>query len=464
MLGRTKVIHCVGIGGSGLSAVAEVLARSGFTVTGSDEKPSAVTARLSALGVTVHEGHAAGHVGDADVVVRSSAVRTTNVEIEAARRRGIPVVLRGEMLAEIMRPHVGIAVGGAHGKTTTAAMIAVMLARAGLDPTALIGGDVAEFGGNARRGAGDHVVVEADESDRSFLRLSPAFAVITNLDREHMESYADFDELTRAFVAFASTVPFYGAAIVCTDDPHLRRARASMAARVVGYGLDEEGADLSAKDVRLEPASSVLTVIAREGEGAWRTLGDLRLGVPGRHNVQNALAAVAVWLELGLPFDAAAEGLAAFGGAARRFERRGEVKGVALVDDYGHHPTEIAAVIATARRAAAGRVVVVFQPHRYSRTGRLRDEFAAALAAADEIVLTDIYASGEDPIDGVTIEWLAEAVERVAPGRVRLVKALADVPEAVARLARAGDLIVTLGAGSVGECAPRILDEVARCR
>ena len=447
-----------------MSAVAEVLARSGFTVTGSDEKLSAVTARLSSLGISVHEGHAADHVGGADVVVRSSAVKATNVEIVEARRRGIPVVLRGEMLAEIVRPHLGIAVSGAHGKTTTAAMIAVMLERAGLDPTALIGGDVAAFGSNARRGAGEHVVVEADESDRSFLRLSPAFAVITNLDREHMESYDDFDTLTRAFVDFANAVPFYGAAIVCSDDPSLRRARAAMTARVVTCGLDAEFADLSAKDVRLDAASSALTVVARDAGGGWRRLGELRLGVPGRHNVQNALAALAVGLEVGLPFEAAASGLAAFGGTARRFERRGEVKGISVVDDYGHHPTEIAAVLETARRAAPGRVLVVFQPHRYSRTARLRDEFAAALAAADEIVLTDIYAAGEDAVPDVTIEWLAEAVERAAPGRVRVVKAVAEVPGAVASLVRAGDLVITLGAGSVGECAPRILEEVARCR
>ena len=463
MLGRTKVIHCVGIGGSGLSAVAEVLARSGLTVTGSDEKRSPVTDRLASLGVTVHEGHAADHVGGADVVVRSSAVRTTNVEIVEARRRGIPVVLRGEMLAEIARPHFGIAVAGAHGKTTTAAMIAVMLERAGLDPTALIGGDVVDFGSNARRGAGDYAVVEADESDRSFLRLSPALAVITNLDREHMESYADFAELARAFVAFASAVPFYGAVVLCTDDPHLREARDLIAARVLSYGLDAEHADLAARDVRYEASSSAATVVRREEE-RWRALGPLRLRVPGRHNLQNALAAIAVGLEIGLPFETAAAGLEAFGGTARRFERRGEAAGVTLVDDYGHHPTEIRTVIETARRGAAGRVVVVFQPHRYSRTMRLRDEFAAALAAADEIVLTDIYPSGEEAIPGITIEWLAEAVREAAPGRLRVVPALEDVPAAVAALARAGDLVITLGAGSVGECGPRILDEIARCR
>jgi UDP-N-acetylmuramate--alanine ligase len=464
VLGKTKVIHCVGVGGSGLSAVAEVLARSGFRVTGSDEKASAVTARLAAAGVTVHIGHAAAHVGDADVVVRSSAVRPANVEIRDAERRGIPVVLRGEMLAEIMRTGYGIAVAGAHGKTTTAAMIAVMLERAGLDPTALIGGDVTAFRSNARRGASEYIVAEADESDRSFLRLSPAVAVITNVDREHLENYAGFEDLAQSFVAFANAVPFYGAAVVCADDAHLRSVRPAIRVRTVAYGLDAEDADVTARDLRLDSAGSRLTVVHRTRGGAADVLGTLHVRVPGRHNAQNALGAVAVGLELGLPFESIAAGLEAFSGTGRRFERRGEAHGVAVVDDYGHHPTEVATVLQTARAIADGRVIVVFQPHRYSRTARLRDEFATALAEADEVVLTDIYASGEEPIEGVTIEWLAEAVAREAPGRTHLVKALDDVAAFVAARVRPGDLVITLGAGSVGEAGVRILEEVRRCR
>jgi UDP-N-acetylmuramate--alanine ligase len=463
VLGHTRTVHCIGVGGSGLSAIAEVLVRRGFAVTGSDERPSDVTARLAGMGVTVFSGHAAGHVGNADVVVMSSAVRATNLEVLEARRRHIPVVLRGDMLAELMRPQFGIAVAGAHGKTTTTAMIALMLEHAGLDPTALVGGYVEAFGGNARVGRSEYLVAEADESDRSFLRLSPAIAVITNLDREHLPSYRDFEELTAAFIEFAGRVPFYGAAILCADDRHLQQARSGIAARVVTYGLDSVEADVTGRDVRLDAGSSAVSVVTRDREGRPAVLGELGLNVPGRHNVLNALAAVAAGLELGLEFDAIAAGLAAFRGTARRFERLGEAKGVTVVDDYGHHPTEIATVLETARRACEGKVIVAFQPHRYTRTQHLRDEFAAALARADEVVLVDIYPSGEEPIPGVTIEWLAEAVEREASGRVRIVADLRDVPSAVAGIARPGDLVITLGAGSIGECGARILEEIRRC-
>jgi len=463
VLGRTRTVHCIGVGGSGVSAIAEVLVRRGFAVTGSDERPSDVTARLAGMGVTVFSGHAAGHVGNADVVVMSSAVRGTNLEVLEARRRHIPIVLRGEMLAELMRPQFGIAVAGAHGKTTTTAMIALMLEHAGLDPTAIVGGYVEAFGGNARVGRSEYLVAEADESDRSFLRLSPAIAVITNLDREHLPSYRDFEELTAAFIEFAGRVPFYGAAIVCADDRHLQQARSGIAARVVTYGLDSVEADVTGRDVRLDAGSSALTVVTRDREGRPAVLGELGLNVPGRHNVLNALAAVAAGLELGLEFDAIAAGLAAFRGTARRFERLGEANGVTVVDDYGHHPTEIATVLETARRACGGKVIVAFQPHRYTRTQHLREEFAAALARADEVLLVDIYPSGEEPIPGVTIEWLAEAVEREASGRVRVVADLRDVPSAVAGIARPGDLVITLGAGSIGEWGARILEEIRRC-
>jgi UDP-N-acetylmuramate--alanine ligase len=463
VLGHTRRVHCIGVGGSGVSAIAEVLVRTGFEVSGCDERPSPVTERLAAMGVTVFTGHAPEHVGDTDVVVVSSAVRGTIPELVEARRRGIPVIARGEMLAELMRLRFGIAVAGAHGKTTTTAMIALMLEQAGLDPTALIGGYFDAFGGNARVGGSEYLVAEADESDRSFLRLSPAIAVITNLDREHLQSYTGFDDLTQSFVEFANRVPFYGSAIVCADDPHLARARSQMSARVVTYGLDATDADVIGRNVRVEATSSEVTVMARRSRPHPSELGELRVGVPGRHNVLNALAAVAVGLELRVPFEAIAAGLGRFRGTARRFESRGEVRGVRVVDDYGHHPTEIATVLDTARRATKGRVIVAFQPHRYSRTQHLRDEFAATLARADEVLLADIYAAGEDPIPGVTIDWLAAAVEREAPGRVRVVRRLPDLPAVIAELARAGDLVITLGAGSIGESAGPILDEIRRC-
>jgi UDP-N-acetylmuramate--alanine ligase len=463
VLGHTRRVHCIGVGGAGVSAIAEVLVRTGFEVSGCDEKPSPVTERLAAMGVSVFAGHGPEHVSGTDVVVVSSAVRSANPELVEARRRGIPVVARGEMLAELMRPRFGIAVAGAHGKTTTTAMIALMLEQAGLDPTALIGGYFGAFGGNARVGGSEYLVAEADESDRSFLRLSPTIAVITNLDREHLQSYAGFEELTESFVQFANRLPFYGSAVICADDPPLSAARSRMSVRVVTYGLDPTSADVVGRNLRVEPTSSTATVLARRTSAGHVELGELRVGVPGRHNVLNALAAVTVGLELSVPFDAIVAGLAAFRGTARRFESRGEVRGIRVVDDYGHHPTELATVLDTARRATHGRVIVAFQPHRYSRTQHLRDEFAATLARADEVLLADIYAAGEDPIAGVTVDWLAEAVEREAPGRVRIVRHLRDLPAVVAGVARAGDLVITLGAGSIGESAGPILDEIRRC-
>ena len=463
MLGRTKRVHFVGVGGSGMSAIAEVLVRLGFSVSGSDERPSAVTARLESLGLAFRAAHAPEHVDEADVVVISSAVRPSNPEVVEAHRRRIPVVRRADMLAEIMRPRFSIAVAGAHGKTTTTAMIALMLDRAGLDPTALIGGRLADFESNARVGRSEYLVAEADESDRSFLRLMPTMTVVTNIDREHLESYAGFDDLTSAFAVFASKAPFYGCAVLCVDDPHVRAIRARVGSTVVTYGIDSQEADIGARDIALTAGGSRSVVVDRR-HGGETSLGLLTLAVPGRHNVQNALAAVAVGLELGLSFDRLAVGLAAFRGAERRFDFKGEVNGVRVVDDYGHHPTEIAAVLQAARVGHGGRIIVAFQPHRYSRTELLHDEFGPALASADAIVLTDIYAAGENPLPGVTLERLAASVERAAPGRVTVARDLGDVPSAVARLARPGDLVLTLGAGSIGEAGTAILEEIRRCR
>ena len=458
MLGRTRRIHFVGIGGIGMSGIAELLANLGYQVTGSDAKRSDVTDRLETLGVRVFIGHEARHVGAADVVVVSSAIRRDNPEIGEAARTRVPVIPRAEMLAELMRLRYGIAVAGAHGKTSTTSMIALVLERAGLDPTAVIGGRLSAFGSNARLGRGEFMVVEADESDRSFLKLSPAIAVITNLDREHMESYGTWENLQQAFVDFANSVPFYGAVVLCFDDQLIAGIVPRISRRVIGYGFtDRSDVQIVGESLALEAFGSRLVVKLRGASGELAPVGELRLKVPGRHNALNALAAVAVATELGVPFQRIAAALAEFGGAERRFQLKGEEHGVMVVDDYGHHPTEIAAVIAAARAGINRRVLVVFQPHRYTRTQQLMGEFAVALRAADQIVLTDIYPAGEAPIAGVNIEALAGEVSAIAPERVTVVKAIDALPEHVASIARSGDLVITLGAGSIGAVGDRIL-------
>ena len=457
-MGRTRRIHFVGIGGIGMSGIAELLANQGYEVSGSDAKASDVTSRLAELGVTFYQGHRATNVGEADVVVVSSAIPQNNPEVLEARRRHVPVIPRAEMLAELMRLRFGIAIAGAHGKTSTTSMIALMLERAGLDPTAVIGGRLSVFGSNARLGRSHYMVAEADESDRSFLKLSPSLAVITNVDREHMETYGSFDNLLQAFQDFAEKVPFYGAAVLCADDPHLRAMADRIGRRVITYGITTDRADFVGTDVKLASGGSRCVVQHRPGRSGKGTLGAFTLQVPGRHNLLNALAAVAVGIELGLPFERIASALREFRGAERRFEFKGEKKGVTVVDDYGHHPTEIAAVLEAARTLGATRVVVAFQPHRYTRTQQLMQEFADVLGGADVVVLTDIYSAGEDPIEGVTVEALAQHTRSRAGGRVQVVHELEDVAVHVARLARSGDLVITLGAGSIGTVGPRILE------
>ena len=467
MLGRTRRIHFVGIGGIGMSGIAELLANLGYDVSGSDARASSVTARLKDLGVRVFIGHDAANIGDADVVVVSSAISRTNPETAEAMRRNIPVIPRAEMLAELMRLRYGIAIAGAHGKTTTTSMVALVLERAGLDPTAVIGGRLSAFGSNARLGRGDYVVAEADESDRSFLKLSPSIAVITNIDHEHMESYGSWDDLQQAFVDFANKVPFYGAVIACADDEPVRGILPRITRRVMTYGL--EGADghavaaVTGHGMTLEAFGSRASVRHSKADGVTE-LGELRLRVPGRHNLLNAIGAVALGIEVGIAFPKIAAALAEFQGAERRFQRLGEEDGVLVVDDYGHHPTEIAAVIAAARAGIDRRLVVVFQPHRYSRTQALMKEFGGALSGADEIVLTDIYAAGEPPIPGVTIEALADSIRASARGSVRVVPAVDDLPAVVTGLVRAGDLVITLGAGSIGTVGERILDTLRNRR
>ena len=457
VLGKTRRVHFIGIGGIGMSGIAELLANLGYVVSGSDEKRSPVTDRLATLGIRIATGHDAAHVGDAEVVVTSSAVKPENAEVREAVRRQIPVIPRAEMLAELMRLRFAIAVAGAHGKTTTTSMIALVLERAGLDPTAVIGGRLSAFGSNARLGRGELMVAEADESDRSFLKLFPSIAVITNLDHEHLENYGGFDDLQQAFIDFANKVPFYGAVIACADDPHLKAILPRMSRRVTTYGLEAPDADLTATDVELGPLSARATVV-RRGRGSTGTpLGTLTLAVPGRHNLQNALATVAVGLELDIAFDRVARGLLEFRGAERRFDIRGEPNGILIVDDYGHHPTEIAAVLAAARPLRR-RIVVAFQPHRYTRTASLLGAFGPALAAADHVVLTDIYAAGEDPIAGATLDALAGAIRASIAVPVDVAPTLDDLTAAVVRTARPGDMVITLGAGSISSVPDRLIE------
>ncbi|PYR80511.1 MAG: UDP-N-acetylmuramate--L-alanine ligase [Acidobacteria bacterium] len=455
MLGRTRCIHFVGVGGIGMSGIAELLVNLGYDVSGSDAKSTDATERLARLGVRIFQGHDAAHVGHADVVVISSAIGEGNAEVREAVRRHVPVIPRAEMLAELMRLRYGIAIAGAHGKTTTTSMVALVLERAGLDPTAVIGGRLSAFGSNARLGRGDYMVAEADESDRSFLKLTPSIALVTNIDREHMESYGDWNTLEQAFIDFANKVPFYGAVVACVDDAAVRGIMPRLTRRVITYGFED--ADVSGRGMALEAFRSWCTVWHRQPDGRRIELGALRLRVPGRHNLLNALGAVAVGLEVGVAFARIAGALEEFGGAERRFQLRGEAGGVMVVDDYGHHPTEIAAVLGAARAGLDRRVVVVFQPHRYTRTRDLMREFATTLSAADEVVLTDIYSAGEPQIAGITIDALADAVRGASRKPVHVVKALDDVPRAVARLARPNDLVITLGAGSIGTLPDRIL-------
>jgi UDP-N-acetylmuramate--alanine ligase len=453
MYGRSHRIHFVGIGGSGMCGIAEVLLNMGYVVSGSDLRTGEATDRLVRLGGRVFAGHSATNVEGAQVVVCSTAVPADNPEVAAARATGIPVIARAEMLAELMRMKYGVAVGGSHGKTTTTSMVAEVLARGGLDPTIVVGGRLHALGSHARLGHGQFLVAEADESDGSFLRLSPAVAVVTNIDHEHMDHYATFADLCQAFVYFANRVPFYGVSILCADDPEVLGILPQVNKRHVLYGTGAQ-ADVRARDVVVDGGGSRFTVAAR-----GVTLGGIELRVPGRHNVLNALAAVAVGLELEVGFAHVAESLAAFRGVARRFDLRGEAGGVAVIDDYGHHPTEIRATLAAARMRG-GRVLVLFQPHRYTRTAALTAEFGAAFGDADHVWVLDIYAAGETPIEGVS------AANLVASARDQGARHLEHAPDgaaaarAVAQAAAPGDLVVTLGAGDVWKLADRVLAEL----
>ena len=450
MYGRTHRIHFVGVGGVGMCGIAEVLLNLGYQVSGSDLRSGEATERLAGLGGRIFQGHEAANVEGAQVVVYSTAVKPDNPEVVAARTQGIPVIPRADMLAELMRMKYGIAVAGSHGKTTTTSLVAAVLARGGLDPTIVVGGRLQSTGSNARLGHGQFLVAEADESDGSFLRLSPAVSVITNIDREHLDHYGSLEELRQAFIYFANRVPFYGVSILCADDPQVRGILPQVTKRHLLYGTAPD-ATLRAEDVRLDPQGASFRVISDGQE-----LGTMRLALPGLHNVLNALAAVAVGLEIEVAFSHIAEALGAFRGVGRRFETRGEVGGVKVVDDYGHHPTEIAATLAVARTLGR-RVLVLFQPHRYTRTALLHREFGACFGDADKVWVLDIYPAGESPVAGVTARTIVQSAEALGQKHLVYVGDAGAAVEAVAREARPGDLVLTLGAGDVGKLGDRLL-------
>ena len=450
---KTRV-HFVGIGGIGMSGIAEVLLNLGYTVSGSDLKTTTLIERLAKLGAKVGAGHRVEHVQEVDVVVVSSAVRDDNPEVVEATRRQVPIIPRAEMLAELMRLKYGIAVAGSHGKTTTTSMIAVLLDGAGLDPTMIIGGRIAALGGNAKLGGSDLMVVEADESDRSFLQLSPVLAIVTGIDYEHMEAYRDMDDLETAFVDFVNKVPFYGTSILCLDEERVQDILPRIRRRHVTYGFSSQ-ADISAQDVRLEGAGSRFE-LRLSGE----SVGEVRLLIPGRVSVLNSLAAIGVGLELGLELDQIRSGLESFSGVDRRFQVKVDAAGILVVDDYGHHPTEIRATLATAKDAFARRTVVIFQPHRYSRVEALFEEFCRAFHQADLLVVTDIYPAGEEPRPGVSGEQLAEGIKKHGHRHVRFVSEIDDVPEALRDTLEEGDLVLTLGAGSVTTVSDKLAEVV----
>jgi UDP-N-acetylmuramate--alanine ligase len=449
MFATSQHAHFIGIGGIGMSGIAEILLNLGMKVSGSDLRRGPITDRLAQMGATIYQGHEAGHIAGATVVVTSSAVSPANPEVLEAHARKITVIQRAEMLAELMRLKYGIAIAGMHGKTTTTSMVASVLAAGGLDPTVVVGGRVDALGSNAKLGSSQYLVAEADESDRSFLKLSPILAVVTNLDREHMDCYRDMADVEQAFLTFIDKLPFYGAVTACLDNPQLAAILPRAHRRVFTYGVAAEAA------YRLEFLEAGKGPFARfQVVTAAGPLGPFELHVPGRHNVLNATAAVAIAHQLGVSADNIAEGLNHFRGVDRRFQLRGKARGVTVVDDYGHHPTEISATLAAARECGYKKIHVVFQPHRYSRTLDLLDRFRNAFLDADSVIILPIYAASEEPIPGVTAELLAARIEGPA---VQFAPDFAAAVAAVAAEAKEGDLVLTLGAGNVSQLAPQIL-------
>jgi len=464
MFAKIQRIHFVGIGGIGMSGIAEVLLNLGYKVSGSDLRRSSVTDRLSGFGATVFEGHSATNIAGAEVVVTSSAINTGNPEVEEARRLHVPVIQRAEMLAELMRLKYGIAIAGMHGKTTTTSMVAAVLAAGGLDPTVVVGGRVDAMGSNARLGRSQYLVAEADESDRSFLKLSPILAVVTNIDREHMDCYRGMHDVKRAFLDFMDRVPFYGMVVACNDDPVLRSLFAKVRRRMVSYGTRKDSdfritlrrASWGGSHSRPPVPPRCSFVVHYRGND----LGEFRLHVPGVHNVRNATAAIAVGIGLDIPVPQIQEALENFRGVDRRFQVRGQAGGVTVIDDYGHHPTEILATLAAAKECGYRKICVIFQPHRYTRTRDLMDEFATAFADADSLIVLDIYPASEQPIEGITGEALTQRIREMG-GRPAEYASSSEVAVTTATAnAHEGDMILTLGAGSVSQLGPLVLEKL----
>ncbi len=446
-------VHFVGVGGIGMSGIAEIMLKLGYVIQGSDAKASANTKRLEKLGARIFIGHDAAHVEGASAVVYSTAVKTDNPEYVAAREKRIPLVRRAEMLAELMRLQFSIAVGGTHGKTTTTSMVACLLDAGGLDPTVVNGGIINAYGTNAKVGEGDWIVVEADESDGSFLRLKSTVAIVTNIDAEHLDHWGDFEAVKKGFRDFVENIPFYGFAAVCVDHPEVRALAAAVEnRRLVTYGVNPQ-AEVRADNVEMAPDGAWFDAVIRPLEGDEIRIDKLHLPMPGWHNVANALAAIAVARELGVDADGIRAGLKSFGGVRRRFTTTGEVGGVRIVDDYGHHPVEIAAVLKAARQVATGKVVAVVQPHRYTRLRDLMEEFSACMSDADTVIVADVYPAGEQPIEGVDREALAEGIRRYGHRRVLILPDVESLPALIAEETAAGDLVVFLGAGDITQWA-----------
>ena len=449
--GKLKHIHMVGIGGTGMSGIAEVLLNLGYQVSGSDLQKNQSTRRLARLGASMTIGHEAESVEGADVVVISSAVKEDNIEVQEARARKIPVIPRAEMLAELMRMKNGICVAGSHGKTSTTSMIAEVLEQGELDPTIIVGGRLNTVGAHAKLGEGDFIVAEADESDRSFLYLSPFIAVLTNLDEEHLDQYKDVEEIKNTFVSFANKVPFYCPIVLCLDDPNLQSMIPRLERHIITYGFSAQ-ADIFARDQEFDSFSSTSTIYYK-----GKKLGTLRLNVPGVHNIYNAMAAVAVGLDLNIPVRSVLKALEGYTGIGRRFELKSTVKGTMVIEDYAHHPTEIMATLEAAKRGWMRRILAVFQPHRYSRLSALMNEFATAFNQADVLVMSDVYPAGEAPLEGVNGEALFREIRRYGHKNVYFEPDLERIPERVAELALPKDIVIVMGAGSIYKSIPRII-------
>lgn len=448
---KIRNIHFVGIGGIGMSGIAEVLLNLGYRISGSDVKETEVTRRLKALGCEIHYGHKRENVKEADVVVVSSAIRPNNPELEVAEERLIPVIPRAEMLAELMRMKVGIAIAGTHGKTTTTSLIATLLGAAGLDPTVVIGGRLNSLGSNAKLGQGEFLVAEADESDGSFLKLMPTIAVVTNIDPEHLDYYRGIEQIKESFLHFLNRLPFFGLAVLCLDHPNVQSLLPKLKKRFTTYGLTTQ-ADFQAEEIEFEGLSTAFDVLYQRNK-----IGRLRIRMPGLHNVYNALAAVATAFELDIPFGVVQEALKDFGGIQRRFQIKDEKRGILIVDDYGHHPVEIIATLKAAKTGWKRRIVAVFQPHRYTRTQTLFQDFLSAFYDADVLILTDIYPAGEDRIEGVEAKVLSEGIREYGHKDVTYIADKREIVEHLLRVVLPGDMVITLGAGDIYQVAEELV-------